>query len=34
LLSSIGDVIDGMGGSFGMGYEAVLITADLAPAGG
>ncbi len=34
LLSSIGDVIDGMGGSFEMGYQAVLITADLAPAAG
>jgi SAM-dependent methyltransferase len=34
LLSSIGDVIDAMGGSFSMGYEAVLITADLAPATG
>ncbi len=34
LLASIGDVIDGMGGSFEMGYEAVLITADLAPSAG
>jgi SAM-dependent methyltransferase len=34
LLASIGDVIDAMGGSFTMGYQAVLITADLTPAAG